>query len=257
MKPWGIVALLALVLVGVAGTAGYVNSLPPGNSSTDDSAENTAHCLAKYPVPDTAARFTARAQDVYSGCGGTEVLEATDIGNRLVDTEEPSARLVLLIDMPGHQGMFSKQDPVTACYQVEFNYFGLDNGPDRIDCPQDPFRPGIPDGYENAFKAVLAELPPTPAEEDVRKALQAKLPPLPVNAKTGTTWPAPDVRVYVAWGVADIGISADARRGRCLQGTRLADGTVTVWFQPPPSPEAQGMVTCTPENAVDAQRRPK
>ncbi|GLY53221.1 hypothetical protein [Lentzea sp. NBRC 102530] len=251
MKPWGIAALLALVII--AGSVAYFGTRPPGTSSTDASAKHTAWCISAFPVPETAAEFVDRAHNYHGECGGGEVIEYDDLGDG-ADRRKPHARLVLRIDMPGHQSTFGAQPPVTACYRMAFNRVGLTDGPDRIDCPADVSPLDIPNGYEDAFRTVLAGLPPATTADEVLGALRAKFPPLPVDEKTGRPWRAP--RLYVSVKDGDVGITADAKRGRCLEGTRFANGIITVRFQPPPR-EGRDTLPCVPEVPLTTHRPPK
>lgn len=249
MKPWGMVALIAAVLVTLA----YVASRPEGNGSTDDSADRSAECLARYPVPDSAASFARRELEPYSQCGGWDVLEYTDFGDRLADTQKPSSRLVIRIHEDEYSGMLVHRDAVTACYRMEFNYYGLADGPDRVDCPAGApallppgiKHDGVPDDYADAFRTALSALPPAPNREEVLAAVRAKLPPLPID-EHGQPWREPTLDAFAENG--EISVVADGGRGKCLEGRRLADGTVAVAVQTP-SDTPNATKTCTAEGA--------
>ncbi|MET9626395.1 hypothetical protein ABZX92_02935 [Lentzea sp. NPDC006480] len=254
MKPWGIVALIAAVLATLA----YIALRPEGDGATDDDADRSAECLARYPVPDSAASFARRELEPYSQCGGWDVIEYTDIGNRLTDTDQPSSRLVIRIHHDEHTALWSHQDAITACYRVEFDYYGLDSGPSRVKCP--PGAPallppgikhgGVPDNYKDAFKAALSALPSAPNRDEVLGAVRAKLPQLPID-EHGQPWREPTLDAFVDNG--GIGITADGTKGQCLEGTRLADGTVTVEVQTP-SDIPEVTKTCTAEGALLSKR---
>ncbi|WP_439660486.1 hypothetical protein ACSHWB_02610 [Lentzea sp. HUAS TT2] len=258
MRRWGIVALVAAVLAALA----WFAARPEGDSTTDDSAERAAECLARYPVPDSAAAFARRALDADSECRGWEVIEFTDIGNRLVDLEEPSARLVLRIHHGAFSGMWFQQAAITACYRMEFNYYGQAGGPSRVDCPPGAEalyppgvrRGGVPENYADAFRQVLVALPPAPSRDEVLTALRAQLPPLSIDEKTRLSWLGPTLDAFVEDG--DVGISADGGHGRCLVGARFADGTTAVQVQGP-SNTPNATLGCTAKGAVHSQRPPK
>jgi len=257
MKPWGIVALLAAVLAVV----GYFVWRPAGDGATDDDAARSAECLARYPVPGSAAGFAYRELEWYSQCGGWDVIEYTDIGNRLADTEKPSSRLVIRIHHDEYKALLVHKDAMTACYRVEFNYFGLADGPSRVNCP--PGAPallppgiphdGVPGNYADAFKATLSALPPAPGRDEVLTAVRAQLPPLPTD-EYGQPWREPTLDAVVENG--DIGIVADGGRDKCLEGVRLADGTVTVGMAAP-SDIPNATRGCGAEGALLSRRPPK
>ncbi|KJK35224.1 hypothetical protein UK23_43045 [Lentzea aerocolonigenes] len=257
MKPWGIVALIAAVLATLA----YIVSRPEGNGSTDDSADHSAECLARYPVPDSAASFARRELEPYSQCGGWDVIEYTDLGDRLADTQKPSSRLVIRIHEDEHDAMWTHRDAVTACYRMEFDYFGLAGGPDRVRCPAGApallppgiKHDGVPDNYAEAFKTALSTLPPAPNRDEVLTAVRAKLPPLPID-EHGQPWREPTLDAFVENG--EIGITADGTKGQCLEGTRLADGTIKVAAQTP-SDMPNAVKTCTAEGALPERKSAK
>ncbi|MET8762848.1 hypothetical protein [Lentzea sp. NPDC004782] len=254
MKPWGIVALLAAVLAVLA----YFAARPAGDGATDDSADSSAECLARYPVPDSAAAFARRELEWYSQCGGWDVIEFTDIGNRLTDTKKPSSRLVIRIHHDEYNALWVHKDAVTACYRMEFNYFGLADGPSRVHCP--PGAPallppgiphdGVPGNYADAFKAALSALPPAPSRDEVLTAVRAQLPPLPTD-EYGQPWREPTLDAAVENG--EIGVVANGGRDKCLEGVRLADGTVTVGMAAP-SDIPNATRGCAAEGALFSKR---
>ncbi|MDT7788303.1 MAG: hypothetical protein QOF58_6722 [Pseudonocardiales bacterium] len=254
MKPWGMVALIAAVLVALA----YIASGPAGDGSTDDSADRSAECLARYPVPGSAAEFARRELEPDSQCGGWDVIEYTDVGDRLADTRKPSSRLVIRVHHDEYSAMFVHKDAITACYRMEFDYYGLADGPDRVDCrpgaaallPPGIKHDGVPDNYADAFKTALSALPPAPNRDEVLTAVRAKLPPLPID-EHGQPWREPTLDAFVENG--EIGLVADGGRGKCLEGTRLADGTVAVAVQAP-SDTPNATKTCAAEGALLSKR---
>lgn len=215
-----------------AGAAAYFVLRPEGSSETDESAKRTAECLAKYPMPGDAVGFARRLQDHYSLCGGADLLEYTDIGDRLADTEKPSVRLVLRIHLDEFTGWFVHRDAVTACYRMEFNYYGLIEGdPDRVDCPPNAAaltpppapRKGLPSNMWDAVENSLETLPPTPSKDEVLAAIQAKLPPPVVNP------PTLDVAVQGKVVVVAAG-STDRGELECQFAVRTEAGEVDLWF---------------------------
>ncbi|SER40636.1 hypothetical protein SAMN05216188_11147 [Lentzea xinjiangensis] len=230
MKPWGIVALTTVALV--AGVAGYFATRPEGSSYTDADAERTAECLAKYPMPADAAGFARRLQDRYSLCGSSDVLEYSDIGDRLADTTRPSVRLVIRIHHDAYSAWFTHRDAITACYRMEFDYYGLVDGhPDRVACPPGAAaltpppvpRKGLPSTMGDVVRRTLEALPPAPAENEVRAAIQAALPPPVVNPPTLDV-AVRDSVVAVAAG------STDRGELECQFAVRTATGEVDLWF---------------------------
>jgi hypothetical protein len=104
----------------------------------------------------------------------------------------------------------------------------------------------VPDNYADAFKTVLSGLPPAPNRDEVLTALRAQLPPLPID-QYGQPWQEPTLDAFAENG--EIAITADGTKGRCLEGTRLADGTVTVAAQTP-SDIPNASKTCAAEGAL-------
>ncbi len=72
---------------------------------------------------------------------GSAVLEAEDLKAKKID--DPLARLVFQFYDPGSRGGFSSYDPVTACYEARFNYYGVMGSAHRVSCPKDarPLKP--------------------------------------------------------------------------------------------------------------------
>ncbi|MEV6242767.1 hypothetical protein [Lentzea sp. NPDC051838] len=244
---WGAAALVAAVLVGLA----YIGSGPEGDSSTDAAADSAAGCLTRHPMPDNAAGF---ARDELNQCGGWDVIEYTDIGDRLAEPEKPSVRLVIRVHRDEQAGLLFHEDAINACYRMEFNFHGRAGGTSRVKCPPGApallppgvQRHGVPDGYAEAFKAALSALPPTPTRDEVFTAVDAKLPPLPID-EHGQPWRAPRLDAVVENG--EIGVIADGGRDKCLEGVRLADGTVTVEVAEP-SNTTYASGGCDPSSAL-------
>jgi hypothetical protein len=261
MKSWG-TALLLLVMTAL-GWAMYAVTRPDGNNATDEKARQVADRIA-YPV---GADGNAYARSALVGNTDPEqfaVIGITD--SPASDPEKVRVTLLFRVHDPGTSEdppsfRFWEQDPVTACYRADFTYYGVTKGgPDRIRCPQDarPITPppvqlkGVPTTYPEAFKTILAELPPTTTKDEVLAALRAKLPPMPVDERTKLPWAEPRLDAVVENGA--IGIVAGGG-GSCLTGVRLADGTVAAWY--PPRVQTQpGELGCSGRSALQLYGAP-
>jgi hypothetical protein len=209
---------------------------PAGDEETDRQSRTLAEAIA-YPRQPDAAGFARAAMATTLGRSGTfSVLEAVDLEHER--PEDPMARLVWRIHVEGYDYGMSERPTFDACYTVEFNYYEASSGPSRIHCPEGATpvrlaptpRRDIPPEFSPALEAVLARLPATPAEADVRAALRAGLPPPPVDAETGLARVPPEVFVHVEG--PDVGVALFARTGvedkDCVLGQRKG-GTVAVW----------------------------
>ena len=261
MMRWGI-ACLATALAA-AGITTYVITRPDGTSDTDKKAAEVADRIG-YPVGADAYAYARSALEGNTDPKYFAVVEITDS-----PTDEPTkarASLVFRIRDPGTSEdppsfRLVEEDPVTACYRADFNYYGvMDDGPERVRCPQDarPITPppvqrtGVPETYLDAFKTILTELPPTPTQDGVLAALRAKLPPMPVDEQTKLPWKDPRLDAFVKDG--NVGIVAGGG-GSCLNGVRLTDGTVAAWY--PPRVQTQpGEYGCSGQSALSLHNVP-
>ncbi|GAA3655416.1 hypothetical protein GCM10022267_47000 [Lentzea roselyniae] len=260
MKRWG----AALLLTAVVAAAVYlVVSGPDGNDATDKKAQQVADRIG-YPV---GADANAYARSALAGDPDPKyfaVVEITDSPTN--DAQKVRASLVFRIYDPGttesdQPWRLWEEDPVTACYRADFNYYGVtDGGPERVRCPEHakPITPppaqrtGVPDTYPDAFKKILAELPPTATKDAVLAALREKLPPVPVDEQTKLPQVPPHLDAVVKDG--DIGVVAKGG-GDCLTGVRLADGTVEAWY--PRRVHVQpGELGCSGESALSLYKSP-
>ncbi len=233
MKFWGI----ALLVMALAVTA-YFAGQPDGNGDTDEKARQVAERIG-YPHGTDGNAYARSALHGNTDQKYFAVLEITD--SPTSDPEKVHASLLFRIYDPGTTEdppsfRLWDEDPVTACYRADFNLYGVtEGGPDRVRCP-DGARPivpppaqrtNVPENYDEAFKTILAALPPTPTQDDVLAALRAKLPPMPVDPETKLPWKEPRLDAFVKDGA--VGIIAHGG-GSCLNGVRLADGTVAAWY---------------------------
>lgn len=219
-------AVLAALAVG------YFVTQPDGSSETDKSAQQIAECLARYPMPGDAVGFARRVRDRHSMCGGADVLEYTDLADPLLDTTRPSVRLVLRIHFDEVNDLLVHRDAVTACYRLEFNYYGLMEGdPHRVDCPKDAAaitpppepRKGLPSNMWDAVEKTLQTLPPAPGKDDVLAAIQAKLP-VPVVKPPTLDVAVQDKVVVVAAS------STDRGELECQFAVKTEAGEVDLWY---------------------------
>lgn len=261
MMRWGI-ACVAVAVVA-AGITTYVMTRPDGTDETDKKAAEVANHIG-YPVRSDAYAYARSALEGNTDQKYFAVLEITDSPTN--DAQKTRASLVFRIydagtseDPPSFR--LREKGPVTACYRADFNYYGVMNGgPERIRCPREakPITPppvqrtGVPENYVDAFKTILTELPPTPTQDEVLTALRAKLPPMPVDPETKLPWAEPRLDAFVKDRA--IGIVAGGG-GSCLNGVRLADGTVEAWY--PPRVQTQpGEYGCSGESALALYKVP-
>jgi hypothetical protein len=179
------------------------------------------------------------------------------------DPDAATMHLVFRVHHEGSQDGWSTQKPVTACYNVGFNFRGWVSGPSRRDCPAGatPLDPPpiplweVPDGFDPALQTVLTELPASVTENDVLAALTRSMPgPRPVNPDKQTP-ERPPVQDVALRG-ADVGVAyraGDRSTGGidCLLGSRV-NGTTLVW-RPSWAQVQPGELPCTGKTALDRQ----
>lgn len=255
------VALAAAVLV--AGAVTYAVTRPEGNGNTDDKARQVADRIG-YPRGTDGNAYARAALEGNTDPKYFAVLEITD--SPTDDPQKVRASLLFRVHDPGtsesqQPWRLWEEDPVTACYRADFNYYGvIGGGPDRVTCPAGarPITPppaqrtGVPENYLAAFETILAALPPAPTPDEVLAALRAKLPPMPVDERTKLPWAEPRLDAFVKDG--NVGVIA-AGGGSCLNGVRLADGTVAAWY--PPRVQTQpGEFGCAGQSALQLYKTP-
>ncbi len=233
-------------------------STPPGNALTDREVAQVVRRISS-PRQGSAEGLVRAAVGPHGADPRLQVVVAEDL--RAEKIEDALARLVFRIHIDGksYGGTFGgTQDPVTACYEARFNYYGVIGDPRRIDCPPGataivptPLAPkprtAIPPDYDNALAKILAEVPARIAVGDLKARVIAGLPASAVDPGTGLTDHQPTVET--AANGSDVGVSLWAPEGRhCLLGARIS-GTVTVWR--PSSTQLQpGELSCDPQTAL-------
>jgi hypothetical protein len=251
----GVVRRAGPVLCCGALMAGCAAS-PAGTRETDRQAETLAVAIS-WPRQSSAAGFARAALATTLGRSPHfSVLEVRD--RDASKPEDPKAHLVIRIYQPGSEEGFASVDPVTACYSMDFNYYGIIGEPDRITCPDNAVaitpppvpRRDIPAEHDAALQSILAAQPANPTEAEVMSALQRGLPAPPVDPNTNLAGVPPQVAAKVSGG--DIGVSLravdDSGSVQCLFGSRVK-GDVRVW-RPPGVLVQPGETSCDPESAL-------
>lgn len=128
MRPDRLILSLVL-LVAIASC-----SRPAGTTGTDREAELLMRQLSSPRQPSAKALARAAVFKMRND-NGSAVLEAEQIPAKKID--DPLARLVFQFYDPGSRGGFSAHDPVTACYEARFNYYGVMGSAHRVSCPKD------------------------------------------------------------------------------------------------------------------------
>jgi hypothetical protein len=228
----------------------------PGTAETDRIATTVAAAISgqRQASADGLVRAALATQ------AGTDtrlvVVEAQDLhADELVD---PRARLVFRVHLDASGSGLSASEPVTACYQARFNFYGVVGRPRRIDCPAgaEPIVPPplapvarvtLPSGFEGTLTETLAGLPAGPSAEEVVAAVASALPAPGADPNTGLTNLAPMVDATVVG--SDVGVSLWAAIDRdCLLGARV-DGQVSVG-SPSRVQMQPGELTCDPQTAL-------
>ncbi|WP_410614548.1 hypothetical protein [Amycolatopsis sp. lyj-109] len=241
--------LCAVVLVACA----------PGDAETDKVASQVAAEIDS-PPQTSAARYARKALDAAHGPSPSfAVVEMRDTPSD--DPEAVTMRLVFRVHHDGSQDEWFPGQPVTACYDVGFNFRGLVREPSRRDCPVGatsvdpppiPLRE-VPEGFDPALRSVLTGLPAAVAESDVLAVLARSMPgPRPVNPDKQTP-EQPPVQDVALRG-ADVGVAYRAGDRStygtdCLLGSRV-QGATLVW-RPSWDQVQSGEVPCTAKTALD------
>lgn len=244
-------ALLApLVVLALSSCAA-----PPGNAQTDQAAAEAARRIS-FPRQHSADALVRAAVGTSGSQGGFSVVQAKDLDAH--DLSDPLARLVFRVHQPGGLSGFVRSDPVTACYEVMFNWYGVKGSPRRIDCPSrvtailpTPLPPTagvvIPTGFDATLRKLLTSLPTGLTGEQVEGRVISALPDPHIDAVTGLQVLPPSVAAGLDG--ADVGVSVwEADDRHCLLGARIA-GHVTVW-RPSRVQLQPGELTCDPQTAL-------
>ncbi|QKV81799.1 hypothetical protein HUT10_48195 [Amycolatopsis sp. Hca4] len=227
----------------------------PGDSETDKTARQVAAESGSLPQT-SAARYARKALDaIHASSPSFAVVEMRDTPSD--DPEAATMHLVFRVHHDGSPDELFPEKPVTACYDVGYNFRGLVREPSRRDCPAGatPLDPPpiplreVPDGFDPALQSVLTGLPATVTDNDVLAALTRSMPG-PRSVKTPEPPPAQDV----ALRGADVGVAYRAGDRTtygtdCLLGSRV-QGATLVW-RPEWDRVQSGEVPCTAKTALD------
>ena len=158
-----------------------------------------------FPRQYSAAGFARAA--LAAPMGGLTVLEATDLD--ATELDDPIAHLLIRVHREGSQGMWGTVEPLTVCYTMDFNRYGIIGTPLGIMCPEGARPITYPPSAEwadaAAFEAALADLltalPAAPSAQRVENALygsgllKAEEMVDDINTNLGPDDPRPAVRV--------------------------------------------------------------
>ncbi|MEV6825523.1 hypothetical protein [Amycolatopsis sp. NPDC051102] len=254
MRITGVAGLFVLCSVSLVACA-------PGDTETDRVAKRVAEAIGS-PPQNSAAGYARKALETNFGRGPNfAVLELRDTPSD--DLEATTVHLVFRVHHDGSQDEWFPQKPVTACYDVGYNFRGLVEEPSRRDCPAGatPVNPppiprwDVPEGFDPALQSVLTGLPAAATENDVRAALARSIPaPRAFNPDTQTADRAP--LQDIALRGTDVGVAyraGDRSTGGidCLLGSRV-NGATLVW-RPSWAQVQPGELTCTGQTALDRQ----
>ncbi|WP_284745933.1 hypothetical protein [Amycolatopsis sp. RTGN1] len=201
-----------------------------GDSETDKTAQQIAEEIDSPPQP-SAVKYARKALD--AAHGSSEAFAVVEMHDSTTDDpDEATTHLVFRVYHPGTQDEFFPQEPVTACYNVGFNFRGLVDEPHRTDCPAGakPLDPPpipvweVPEGFDPSLQSVLTGLPASVAEKEVLAALARSMPAPPFDPETRTQGQAPLQDVALRGN--DVGVAyraGDRSAGGidCLLGSRV------------------------------------
>lgn len=236
----GMVPLQRVVTVACAGllltSCGFLSGSGAVEADTARQSQTLADAIG-YPRQSDAAGLARAALATPLGkSAGFSVLVAEDLPHE--GPEEPMARLVWRIHYDAYDSGWKQTPAVDACYEADFNYYGVMAEPSRVTCPENatPITPpplpkrGITPDFTPALEATLGALPAAPGEAEVRAALAAGLPGPKVDPETNLASIPPRVLVHVRG--SDVGVALSANTGgdgkQCVMGSRVG-GAVRVW----------------------------
>lgn len=230
-------------------------STAPGTAETDRIATVVADAISS-PRQDTADGFVRAALATRAGADSRLiVVEVEELhADELVD---PLARLIFQVHLDASGTGLSSSDPVTACYEAQFSYYGVIGSPHRINCPAAataivpaPLAPRphvvIPAGFDTTLAELLAVVSAKPEAAEVISLVTGGLPAPGVDPNSGLQDLSPTVEAAV--NGADIGVSLRERDRQCLLGARIG-GQVTVW-RPTRVQMEPGELSCDPQTAL-------
>lgn len=232
-------------------------SMAAGNASTDQEAQTMVDRLS-FPRQKSADGLVRAARGTSAGTmsGNSVVVEAEELRADKID--DPFARLVFRFHHQGSQSGFISSDPITACYEAEFNFYGVIGKAHRTSCPQGateivptPIPPTakavIPAGFDDTLKKILKTLPAATTADDVKARVARTLPAPVLDPESGLRNLPPALDTTVAG--ADVGISVMGSSNQdCLLGARVAGKVIAgrpsrIQLQP-------GELTCDPQTAL-------
>ncbi len=234
MSRSGWVAVMVVAASLLAGCAGE------GTDETDRQAETLATAIS-WPRQYSADGFARAALATPLGQSNSfSVLEVTDLD--AAQLTDPDAHLVIRIHHDAYDGPWGHVDPLTVCYGMDFNYYGIIDTPEQVGCPDHarpityPPPPKWKDkaAFASALNSLMADLPPAPSVQRVTNALYGAWllePAHLVDDETtnlGPSDPRPTVRVRGD----DVAVAITAGP-ECLLASRVR-GTVTVRRPRPP-----------------------
>ncbi|MCK2244515.1 MULTISPECIES: hypothetical protein [unclassified Crossiella] len=221
MRTHRLVPALGLILVLTA-------CAHPGDTETDRQAGTLATAIS-YPRQSDAAGFARAALATNLGKSADfAVLVAREVPHGL-DTNEQTAHLVIRIhrDAQEPSGILGSRKPaLDACYEMNFNYYGIIGEPDRTACPKvaTPYTPPplpvfwqVPPDADEKLTALLRGLPAAPGQAEVLATVRTEIglpQPDPADA-------APRQGALVKVLGADVAVAVWAGRGESMDCIRV------------------------------------
>jgi hypothetical protein len=227
-----------------------LTSCAAGNSDTDRDAATIAGKIG-YP----RHRSAASSARVALGFPSTSVLEMRDF-----DLPDPQAKMVSLVIRIHHDEVtdgFIDKPAITACYRMNFNYYGVMGGASRATCPGNaaailpPPQPiwETPGSFDDVLRKVLTDLAVDVDRDEVRNALVwAEVTPEKIDPKHEEDPPDPQID-YAVKGKS-VGVAYLGANGQCLMGSRTEN--VVVWRLP-----SIQVPACTAQSAMDRVGAPR
>jgi hypothetical protein len=239
--------------VAVLGACTTTETDTPGNAETDRIAQVVADAIS-HPRRETADSLVRAALATEAGQDGRlTVITADDFeANELTD---PLARLVLRVQLDGARPGVASDRVITACYDAEFNFYGIIDQPRRTDCPSpDPEPIASPPTSPDGPDATLSPDAPARLQAALDGLSEAQRTDPAVVLATVDALALTDMTPEVAVGNNAIGVAIGSGDD-CLMA--LLAGVVDVWT-PPRIYLQPGESGCDAHAAAagDAQRPP-